>query len=58
MFRYTSDRYGDQPFETTPEEFEQMAAELGLTELNWHTDGERDYYTDQDGEIVLEEVAD
>ena len=56
MFKYVSDKYGDASFETTPEEFKAMAAELGLDELNWHTDGEHDYYTDQDGEIVLEEV--
>ena len=58
MFKYTSDKYGSDPmvFESA-EQFQEQAAELGLTELNWHTDGERDYFTDQDGDVVLEEIV-
>ena len=58
MFKYTTDKYGSTEFEVEDvDQFKAQAAEFGLTELNWRTDGERDYYTDQDGEIILEEVA-
>ena len=59
MFKYVSDKYGTPPTLTyeTPDEFEQEAAELGLESLTWHTNGEYDYYTDQDGEIVLVEAT-
>lgn len=56
-YQYVSDKYGSEPvvYETL-EQFQADAHELGLTELSWHTDGEHDYYTDQDGDVVLEEI--
>jgi hypothetical protein len=59
MFKYVSDKYGNPPTLTyeTAEEFENEAAELGLEWLEWRTNGEYDYYTDQDGEIVLVEAT-
>ena len=56
--KYVSDKYGSEPIIVeTPEDFLRMAAELGLTRLDWHTDGDGDYYTDQDNDCVLVEIT-
>lgn len=60
VFRYVSDKYGNEPFETTPEKFEEMVFDIWPDcelELHWRYDPEDgEYYVDQDDEVVLREV--
>lgn len=52
-FQMVSDKYGEL-HETTPEQFEKDCQEISFeVELTWHTDGDDEWYTDQDGETVL-----
>jgi len=56
-FEMVSDKYGE-PRLTTPEQFEVGCRELGCNvSLQRRTDGYSDYYVDQDGDTVLEQVT-
>jgi len=55
-FRMISDKYGE-PHLTTPSQFQADCLELRWDiPLDWHTDGDDEWYTDQDGDTVLELV--
>lgn len=62
MFNYISDKYGNEMFEATADEINEMQAQCrdifsddSITfDLVVSADG--DYYIDQDGEKVFEEV--
>lgn len=54
---YTSDKYGHTPTVITDvDEFVEGLRDAGLEpgELQHHTDGEHEWYTDGDGDVILE----
>lgn len=55
-FRMVSDKYGE-PHLTTPEQFQAGCRELEWdVSIDWQTNGDDEWYIDQDSEIVLELV--
>ena len=58
MWKYVDDKYGTETFTVkSVKEFEAMCADAEFyIELTWRTDGDRDYYVDQHGDVVLEQV--
>jgi hypothetical protein len=55
-YRYVSDKYGNAPGKYTRDEFVEACAEAfdgDYPDLFWRTDGDNEWYVDEDGEIVL-----